>query len=165
MTNLLPDVEPLIDAMVARLLAELNPMLVQVNAAAADAIVCEDFDPLAILDYVPVPSELNRFPCVAVSNGPHILSDDVGWSATLNARLVLITYVQAADQRSLALKLRRYTQAVRSVALRGRSLPPAWGVVDAGTRPGPTLGVEDGPRAWMSWTGTQLDLRSEQDVQ
>lgn len=164
--TLLPGYEPIIDALIARFQANLPAAIAQANAEDTKGVTLADFDQTrGILDYIPAPSELTVFPTLGVQDGPSILSDDVGWSATGNHRLVVVVFMQEPDQRTMAIKLRRYTRCIRSVALAGRSLPPAWGVVDAGTKPGPTIGSDEGPRQWLSFTATALDFRSEQDAQ
>lgn len=154
--------EPIIDALVARLVAELPAAVAEVNARDTKGITLTVPDTEAILDFVPTPSVLNRFPTIAIEDGPSRLTDDVGWAATGVDDLVVVVFEQHADQRELALRLRRWQLIVRSIILQGRELDPAWGLVDKGTRPGPTLGRPEDPRDWLSYTATVLEVRSEQ---
>jgi hypothetical protein len=161
MTQLFKLNEHLIAAMVARLTADLPGVIDTINAEATDGLVIPYVD--QVLDYVPTPTILNRFPTVAVQDGPSDFQDDVGWSATGVHDLVLVTFVQDADQQRLATMLRRYTRAVANVAMAGRTVGDAWGVTLNGILPGPTLGRGEEPREWISYTGVSVRLKSEED--
>lgn len=155
-------VEPIVDALVARFNAEIEGAVDAINAQDEKNIQLEPVT--AILDYIPTPSELNIFPTVAIGSGADHLADDIGHGATGTFEIVVVVFVQDVDQRQLSIKLRRYLRAVRSVALYGRQFGPAWGVVDKGSRPGPTLGRDEGPREWMSYVSTVIECRSEEDT-
>lgn len=154
--------EPLIASMVARLTSDLPTVIAAINAEVIDGITMSS--DVQVLDYVPTPTILNRFPTVGVQDGTSDFEDDVGWSATGVHDLVLVTFVMEADQQRLARLLRRYTRAVANVALAGRTVGDAWGVTLNGILPGPTLGRGEEPREWISYTGVSVRLKADEDV-
>src|SRR5439155_21841787 len=114
--------EAVIDALVVKLKAGLPDAIAQLNAADTKGIVLPDITD--VLDYIPTPGQNNRLPVVGISEGPSEIADDTGHGATGDHQLVLVTFVQDADQQRLAVMLRRYTRAVLSVAIEGRSVGP-----------------------------------------
>lgn len=159
MTSLIRGNEEVIDTLVARLDADLPAVIAQINDDDTKGVTLEA--PAAVLDYVPTPTELVSFPTVAVQDGATAIEDDTGWGGTRVIDLVVVVFCADADQRRLAIMLRRYLMAVESVALDGRTLDPAWGVVSQGTLPGPTLGRGEEPREWMSYAGVALRCKAE----
>lgn len=152
--------EALIDAVVARLEAELPALIAELNAADDKQILLEG-DPV-VYDYVPAVKELNRFPAFAIQDEPAEFEDDTGFGATGVHDLTVIVYDQAPDQRTLAWSLRRYARIVASILLDGRRLEPAWGVTLNAIVPGPTLSRSEEPREWMSWCAVSVKLRIEE---
>lgn len=155
-------VEPIIDAIITRFNDEVAAAVATVNARDTKGIELAAPPTSAILDYVPTPSLLTHFPTIAIEDGASRLTDDNGWAATGLDELVIVVFEQDADQRRLAIKLRRWQLIIRSIVLQDRTVGPAWGLVDKGTRPGPTLGRNEDPQDWMSWTALMVEVRSEQ---
>lgn len=153
--------EHLIDALVVRLESDMQSLVDRVNTEDTKNI---QLKPIAdVLDYMPTPTLLNRFPTIGIQDGASDLTDDVGFGGTGVHNIVAVCFVQDSDQRRLAVSLRRYARCLWSVMLDGRRLGDGWGVVDRGIRPGPTLGREEGPREWMSWVAVAIEVRAEED--
>lgn len=153
--------EPVVTALRDRLEAELPAAVAEVNAAVTDGITIEP--PAQVLDYVPNLEELTVFPTVAIQDLPSRFEDDIGSSATGRHQLQIVTFVAVPELRALAWSLRRHARAVATVALAGRSLPPAgWGTTLERVDPGPTLSQEEGPRTWMSWVGVVINARTDE---
>jgi hypothetical protein len=155
--------EPVVDAIVARLQADLTTAIAQINAADTKGVVLDDVPDAQILDYVPTPTLLVNFPTIGVQDGLDELHDDTGTGGTGHYNFTVCCFVVDADQRRLAIKLRRYARAIKSVILQGRSLDPAWGLLDGGILPGPTLGRGENPQDWMSYVGYAFSARAEED--
>lgn len=154
--------EPVIAAVVTRLTDELAPFIDGVNAEADDGIVCEQ--PVAIFDFVPPRSMITDTPLLAVMEGPFTLEDDTGWGATGNCHITVVNYLTDYDPRHLAMKLRRMDRAIIECVLKGRSIPPAWGVTFVRSDPGPTLSRKESPREMFSLRASTFDVRFEQDT-
>jgi len=155
--------EPVVHALVARLGDRLPAIVTELNAATSDGFTIEE--PVAVLDYVPPLAELDGigYPTVAISDLPSRFEDDIGSSATGRHRLQVVCFVANTDPRALAWQLRRYSRAVATAALEGRSLPPdVWGSLLVRVNPGPTLEDEEDPRTYLSWTAVELDFRTDE---
>jgi len=134
-------VEGIVDALYARLVADLSTYIDAVNAEHTDGIVVPH--PVDILEYVPPPSYLTAFPTIGVGHGPDRLEDDNGFDATGVYDLHLVAYLQDSDQRILAKMVRRMKLALQRCALEGRHLGTgtgtAWGVTYVAGDYGPLL--------------------------
>jgi hypothetical protein len=150
--------EPVVAALQARLQEELAGVITEINAANTDDLVLDAPSSDAILDYVPVPEQLTSWPTVGIQDLPSTIEDDIGSSFTGVYGLAVVIFSADADQRLLAVKLRRYAQAVATTALRSRQLGPAWITLRSIT-PGPTLDVEESPRTWVSWTAVAINAK------
>jgi hypothetical protein len=155
--------EPIVDLLVARLEEQLPMLVDELNARDTKGI---RLDVPKVLDFVPPPASLVGLPIVAVQDGAQDLEDDIGASATEKGTLVVVVFEQEHDQQVLATKLRRHIQAVRSAVLWTRRLQApdgsgAWGLVDRGIRPGPTLGAPENPRDWLSYAAFAVEYRAE----
>lgn len=159
MTALIQLEERVYDAIVTRLKAGLGAAIDQINAADTKGFTIERN--VLVLDYVPTPRELNVFPTVALQDGPTDMEDDTGEGGTAVCSFNLVCFYLHADQRQLAVGLRRYRQAAASVALEGRAFGPIWSIQFMGTIPGPTLGRGEDPREWMSYCGIALECKAE----
>jgi len=165
MTTVLRFGEPVIDAMVCRLRDNLPHVIDQINAADTKDIQLEYVDRDNVLDFIPVVTELVNFPTIGISESPVGLTDDVGWGATGVIPLTVVAFAVEADQRRLAVKLRRYASAVASVVLEGRQmLPEVWGITLTSIDPGPTLGRREDPRSWMSYVAVSVECKTEEDA-
>jgi len=142
MTALIRGNEEVIDTLVQGLAADLPGVIADLNAADTKGVTLPD--PAAVLDYVPTPTELVNFPTVAVHDGPTELHDDIRTGGTRVIELVVVVFCADADQRRLAIALRRYLRAVESVALDGRTLAPALGGKLAGHAARPDAGARRG---------------------
>lgn len=154
--------EPIIVALVARLQADLPAQIAAVNARTTDGI--QITMPGEILDFIPPPGVLTSYPTIGIGDAPAKFEDDIGSSATGVFEILIVVYEQAGDQRELAWKLRRASQAVTSVALAGRQLGPGWGVTLREVSPGPTLGDDaENPQEWMSWVGVRIVVKTDEE--
>lgn len=149
---------PVIVALRQRLVDDLPTVIAEINADVTDGFEIPSIEPASILSYIPPPSDRLQPPTIGIGDGKSLFEDDIGSSATGRHELLVVVYEQASDQERLAETLRRWTQAIATVALEGRRLGDgAWGTGLIGTAPGPTLtdNPED-PREWFSWSGLRL---------
>ena len=153
--------EPLINALVSRLTSDLPAEVAAVNTRTSDGF---QISMPEVMDFIPPPGLLVNYPAIGIGEAPASFEDDIGSSATGVFELLVVVYEQAADQRELAWKLRRHSQAVSSTVLKGRQLGPAWGVTLRHIDPGETL-VDDptSPQEWMSWVGLRIVCRTDQE--
>ena len=148
-------------ALKARLDADLSTAIDLVNA---DSVV--DIErPQQVLDFVPPLSLITAFPTIGIGDGPIRFEDDNAWSATTRSELMVIAYLQNADQAQLAAQLRAYARAVATCALNGRTLGDgAWGTGLIQIDPGPTLTDNpDDPREFASWVALRMWAKSEEE--
>src|SRR4051794_22550247 len=104
--------EPIVVQLKSQLEANLPATITAINAAAgtvADGYTIEN--PAHVLDFVPPVSYLTAFPAIGIGDGPSRFEDDIASSATGRHEIMLVVFLQDADQRALAWKLRRYAQA------------------------------------------------------
>lgn len=149
--------EPLVAALVDRLVAELPDAVDELNAAVTDGWTIDH--PAEVLPYVPSPALLTDFPTLGIQDFPSRFEDDIGSSATAVHRLGVVFFLVDADLGGLALQLRRYARVVATVALRSRQLGPAWSVTLDQYVPGPTLEDEEDPRTWLSFAAITIDAK------
>ena len=134
--------EPLVTALAARLRTDLPAKVAEINAAATDGIVLPIPAAANIYDFPPQGELLTDFPVFGVQDFPSTFDDDIG-----------------ADQHTLAMSLRRYCQAVTTVALDTRKLGDAWGTLLKRVYPGPTIDAEENPRTWVSFAVVEISAR------
>jgi hypothetical protein len=150
--------------LITQLVARLNGQVTAVNAIATDGVVLDQVDTTnAVLDYVPPLRAVNFFPTIAVAEQSSELVDDTGFGATGRHTFTVLVIHQHADAGLLAKMLRRYRIAVANAIMEPqRQFGSQWAVVCKGTVPGPTLGVNEDPREWLSVSGVVFELRDEQ---
>jgi hypothetical protein len=151
--------EPLVTALVTRLQTDLPAKVAEINAAATDGIVLPLPAASRIYDFPPQGELLTDFPVIGIQDFPSTFDDDIGSSVTGNHALGVIVWVSSADQRTLAMMLRRYCQAVTTVALEGRFIGDAWGTLLRRVYPGPTIDAEEDPRTWVSFAVVEISAR------
>ncbi len=166
-----PDIEPVIAALHARLTSSLPGAINAVNAAVTDGTLIEH--PRQILDHIPPVEVLLDFPTVAIGEGTGRWQDDTGHEATGVHELTVMAFIQADDQQTLVRQLRRTRKAILSTILDGRALPDAtdptrnrgWGVMLHTIAPGPTLGDVNAEQitSWMSWVRITITCRSDSE--
>jgi len=155
--------EPIIAAIKLRLETELVTYINALNSEITDGFTLDTF--VQILDYPPPITHLDQFPTLGIQDGETGFADDTGWGATGTSLVTVVAFEQDADQQRLAWKLRRWNRVIASCLLVGRSLPPdGWGVVLNNISPGPTLGRQEDPRTFMSFSAVTIAVRSEQDT-
>jgi hypothetical protein len=158
-----PLTEPVIQALTARLGTDLPATIAEINATAATVADGYTITMPTVFDFIPQLELQTSYPMIGIQDLPTVEADDIGSSVTTEVGLGIVTFVADPDQRALAWRLRRYLQAVITVALAGRNL----GAAAYGTRfrrivPGPTLDVEGDPRTWVSWASVEITaLRSD----
>lgn len=146
--------ETLITALRERLVADLPATIAEINAQVIDGYTLRDVE--QVLDYVPNVEDLVAFPTVGIQDLPSRPMSDGGSFLMADHGLTVVVFVADAELRGLAWKLRRYQQAILTVALAGRTLGDAIGSRWLGNQPGPTLDREEKPRTYMSWAGVSL---------
>jgi hypothetical protein len=151
--------EPLVTALVARLRTDLPAKVAEINAAATDGIVLPLPDPSRIYAFPPQGELLTDVPVIGVQDFPSTFDDDIGSSVTGNHALGIVIWASDADQNTLAWKLRRYCQAVTTVALDQRKIGDAWGTLLRRVYPGPTIDAEENPRTWVSFAVVEISAR------
>lgn len=155
--------EPVVHAVRDRLNANLAAHITAINAAAAtvaDGFTIEN--PAAVLDYIPSPGELVNFPTVGIGDGRQLFRDDIGHNAELDCHITVVAYLADADQRALAWRLRRYSQAIARTILADRNLgTAAYGTGLDRVDPGPTLASDESPRTFLSWIA--VTIRASRD--
>lgn len=152
---------PLVTALQARLADDLPAKIDEVNALVTDDTTIDY--PAQVLDYVPLPAQLTEFPTVAIGDLPSTFQDDIGSSVTGVHGLSIVVFLVHQDQRTLAWQLRRYLQAVTTVALAGRQLGDAMGTTLRRITPGPTLDAVESPRAWLTWASVDINILRSDD--
>lgn len=167
----IPDIEPVIAALLNRLQTDLPPAVAAVNDEITDGTRIEH--PCQILDHIPPIETLLSFPTVGIGEGAGRWQDDTGHEATGVHELSIIAFIQADDQQTLVRQLRRTRRALLRVILDGRVLEDAtdptrnraWGVMLKQVVPGPTLGDRDAEQivSWMSWVRIVIDCRSDSE--
>ena len=157
--------EPVVVALRQRLVDGLPDAIVEINAGVTDGFEIPSIDPTEILPYIPPPSDRLAPPTIGIGDGRSLFEDDIGSSATGRHEILVVVYEQCSDQERLAWTLRRWTQAIATVALEGRALGDgAWGTGLIGTAPGPTLTDNPAnPQEWFSWTGLRLWAKRDED--
>ena len=150
--------DPVIRAAHRRLVDELPAAAAEINASVTDGFELPAIGDSQILTHIPPPSERLQPPTIGIGDGRSQFEDDIGSSATGRHELLIVVYEQSSDQDALAWILRRWTQAIATVALDTRRLGDgAWGTGLIGTAPGPTrTDNPDDPREWLSWSGIRL---------
>ena len=155
--------EPVVDALVSRLNSNLAATITTVNGEHSD-----DYDldnPEQVLDYIPPTSLLTAFPTIGIGDGPSRFEDDIGASATGVHQVMVVVYLQEAEQVALARKLRRYAVAIARVILEDRNRgSDAWGTVLNRVDPGPTLAdAPENPQTFMSWVGLTITAKRDEE--
>lgn len=166
-----PDIEPVIAALMARLQADLSAAIDAVNLEVTDGTLLEQ--PQQIVDHVPPIEVLLAFPTVAVAEGIGRWADDTGWESTGVHEVSIVCFLQASDQQTLVRQLRRMRRAILRTVMDGRVLEDAedpsrnraWGVMLRQIAPGPTLGDLQASSvvSWMSWVRIVIDCRSDSE--
>lgn len=177
MTQQLQLAEPLIEAMVTLLKANLNTTIDALNTAYSDAFTLDHA--AQILPYVPIPSTLQGgTPAVGCQELPAQFEDDLQFSMHALHRYAVVAIIENSDQQTLAVQLRRIMQAIAQTIQADRMLGTtggsggimrtqgrAWSVEFEATVPGPLLGDLDPlnpdgpPRSYMSWCAIELSSR------
>jgi hypothetical protein len=153
-------VEPVIKAVQARLVADLAAQIDTLNNSVVDGVTVDHPITDGILDYIPLPGELVDAPMIGIDEGRLQWEDDQGFSATGIVDLLVVAYVQNADQGALTNLRRRMSLAIMRSILEGptpRRLDPAWGITFRGSEPGPTGGSpwktdDQPPYSYLTWT-------------
>lgn len=160
--------QPVVDALVSRLTGDLPAHLADVAAANPDqAAMLVAPAPGAVLDHVPLPSEVQP-PTIGIQDAGTRLEDDTGSSATGRHHMGIVLFHASADQGQLARGMRLYLQAVARTVMRDRrlntTLPGSgWGVGMDRIDWGPTLGdsAED-PREFLTWAVLTVWVRRDE---
>lgn len=165
--------EPIVNAMVTLLNANLATNVTAFNNSLAQG----DLYPLPavaqIVPYTPVPSTLEvGGPVVGVWELGAEFEEDTQWGLNADHHYAVVAVLQNADHITLMWELRRMAQVIAYTIQQDRTAgtPPgsasiiktqggAWSVNFIRTEPGPLLGDMDPvnpdapPRSYLSWTG------------
>lgn len=161
--------EPAILAVKERLENNLPAAIDAINAEVTDG---HEIEPVvAVHTFIPPPDFLDDFPMIGIGDGPSTFEDDNGSSATGRHELLVVAYLQDAEQEALAWKLRRYLQAIARVVLKDRNLNDtvagaAWGTGLVRISAGPTLADNEDPKhvkTWMTWAGVQIWVKRDEE--
>lgn len=163
-------VEAATTALARRLTDDLPAVIDEINASHPDDEVVPQAE--EILDYMPNLGGLLTFPTVAIGHGPGTWTDDTGFSATGTYDLLIVAFVQHADQRILAQHVRRYQLALlRTVLTNSRNLGTGdgipWSIVVKAMDFGPSLGQQPGAdepfTAFLTWTALSITCKLDED--
>jgi hypothetical protein len=156
-------VEPVVAALRARLEQDLPAEIDAQNAEIQDGYELDYPGEGCVLDFVPPPTQLWSFPTVGIQLGPSRFEDDNAFTATGVYNLTVVCFVQASEQQALARLIMRYARCITRVALRDRTLPPAWGTTLVQVDWGPTMTDTENPRSYLSWFGVTIQAKAEED--
>lgn len=166
--------EPGVKAILARLEdpLQLNVEIANIAAGVSAADEKASLVPVPaanIWDFVPPPAYLTDFPTIGIQDMGSRIEDDTGSTATGRHSFGVVLFCSDPDQHILAWQLRRYSQAIVRVLLRGRAFdettPPmqaGWGTGFESIAWGPTLGSTATPQTWMSWCVIGIWARREE---
>lgn len=149
--------ESVVNGLTTTLQNNVAANLAAIEVATADDITLDP--PRLFLDYKALPGEFSEWPCVCVvASTTTPLVDNGNWME-LYHNVAIITYLQEADPRALALKLLRYQRAVIEVLAKNRTGvldedgQSAWaGINFTGTDPGRRFNVEGSEGVFGDWT-------------
>jgi hypothetical protein len=151
--------EPIVRAIVDRLVSDLPAAVASINAELADGIDLDLPPNDRILPYVPSLGTLRTWPTIGIEDVKLDLEDDIGSSVVVAARQAVIAFDRDRSLEHLGWKLRRWERAITTAVMRDRTLGAgAYLVNHMGNVPGRTLGVSEpknveanvGWRAWCS---------------
>lgn len=155
-------IEPIIEALVARLTADLPAEIVVANADVSDTYTLEA--PRSVLDFLPPPTFENQLPLVGVQDLGGRFEDDTGFTATGLYDIAVVVYLQDYDHQALVRKLRRYVRCLARVVLASRAVTPSWGLTLQRIDYGPTLADSiDAPQTYLSWASIVITARQDED--
>lgn len=162
--------EHIIDSAVYKLEENLDTAIAAVNAADTKGVTLTVPSAAQIFDYMPIPKEVVDYPYIGFQEAEGEWINDVGDSATGEWQFIVACFDIDPEPWRLRLKLMRMRQAVVSTLMQGRQLSHptnailgAWGLTFMGTKPGPTLGITESPREWVSWTSMLFLAKAEDD--
>lgn len=152
--------DPVIKAIQAQLIAHLPDEIDTINSEKDDGLEVDHPITDGILDYIPLPGELVDAPMIGIDEGRFTWEDDTGFAATGVVDLLVVAYVQDAEQAALTNVRRRMSLAIMRAVLQGdtpRQIAPAWGITFRGGEPGPTGGSpwktdDQPPYSYLTWT-------------
>lgn len=162
-------VEPVVTALTAALESGLPAVVAAINTTYDDGYRIEA--PAQVLDYMPLASELQDFPVVAIEHGPLKWLDDTGFEATGQIDLIVCAFVAHDEPRGLTKTVERYMLALhRTIFTNTRTLGVgnghAWGITHQGGDFGPAvarkLSAADSPPSSF-WTWCAVGVRCKYD--
>ena len=154
--------EPVIAALRDRLEDDLPAAITSLNASVTDGFTISN--PVNVYDFIPPVALLLDFPTVGIGDAPSTFEDDQGFSMTGRHRLLICAYLSDPDQRALAWKLRRYSQAIVRVLRSDQQIGPGWGSGVERIDPGPTLTDNpEAPQTFTSWVGVAIWVKTDEE--
>lgn len=165
--------EPIANAMVALLTANLPATITALNATITDAYPVPAVG--QIVPYTPVPSTLEiGGPVIGVWEIAGEFEDDLQYSMHSHHEFAVVAVLQNSDHITLMYELRRMAQAIAYTISQDRLLGAAsvmktqggvWSVNFSRSEPGPLISDMDPvtpdapPRSYLSWTGLIFTAR------
>lgn len=140
-----------------------------VNDELTDDTVIDE--PRAILDFMPPPGLLNKFPTIGIEHGPGRWEDDTGYAATGVYDLIVVAFVQKHDQQQLARYVRRYHLALtRTIFTNSRNLGTGdgipWSCQLTAFDFGPALTTkqiaDQPPQTFMTWVAIGVRVKLDE---
>lgn len=146
--------EPLVTGLRSRLEASLPATITEINSTVTDGYTI--VNPVQVFDFIPQAELLTAYPTIGIGDLPSTFEDDTGFAVTGRHGLQIVVFLADPDQRALAWRLRRYLQAIVTVALSNRQIGDAVGLTLRRIVPGPTLDVSRDPETWVTWAGVDI---------
>lgn len=155
--------EPVIEAIRARLVANLPAAISTRNATVEDGFLLRE--PGAIFDFIPGDKRLSAhgYEAVGIGDLKTEFRDDIGAVVTGDHKLAIMVYLADHDAEALAKRLRRMLQVVIEVVLAGRDLdiPNFEGIRPQAVDYGPTLDREEEPRLVRTFAAITVEVSTE----
>lgn len=165
----LEQVEASIDQIIAKLQANLDDKIDEVNTEIGDAFVLEHVPD----DQICFGTRSEKpYPFIALLPGGDDEPLDASGRVIWENLITVACWLQDPDEEALARKLIRFARAVREVIMRYRRPGSSYvdpvggfGLQYKGSDPGPIFGTEgDSAGAFVSWTTLSFQVQQQQDL-
>jgi hypothetical protein len=162
-------VEASIDKIVAKLQADLDAKIDDVNTEAGDAFALEHVPD----DRICFGTRSEKpYPFIAVMPGGEDEPLDASGRVIWENRITVALWLEDPDEEALARKLIRFARAVRETIMRYRRPGSSYtdpvggfGLQYKGSDPGPVFGTDgDSAGAFVSWTTLSFQVQQQQDL-
>ncbi len=155
--------EPAIEAIHARLVADLPAKIAAKNATISDGFTL--VEPGEVFAFIPGAKRLSAagYEAIGIGDLKTEFRDDIGTHITGDHKIAVMVYLADHDAESLAHRLRRMLQVVIEVVLAGRDLdiPNFEGIRPQSVDYGPTLDREEEPRMVRTFAAITVEVSTE----